>query len=61
MDIAHAVPAQIVEEDTLALDEPLVLLAGNRDAGIALLGRLDSLVRRRRHRAAALTASTMFQ
>ncbi len=53
MDVAHAVPAQIVEEDTLALDEPLVLLAGNRDAGIALLRRLDPLVRRRRHRAAA--------
>ena len=37
VDVAGAVPADVVEEDALALDEPLVLLARDRLADVALL------------------------
>jgi hypothetical protein len=61
VDVAHPVPADVVEEDPLALDEPLVLLARDRLADVALLqldrsgdglGRAHALV--------PTMASTMF-
>ena len=45
VDVAHPVPAHVVEEDPLALDEPLVLLARDRLADVALL-QLDRRGRR---------------
>ena len=45
VDVAHAVPADVVEEDPLALDEPTVFLARNRLADVPLL-QLDRRGRR---------------
>ncbi len=63
VDVAHSVPAHVVEEDPLALDEPLVLLARDRLADVALL-QLDRCGGRRLGRAHAFSptetiASTM--
>src|SRR5207302_6559308 len=67
VDVAHAVPANVVEEDALALDEPLVLLARDALADPDLSGSDDDGLGDGRgdgrglgHRAAALIASTMF-
>ena len=65
VDVADLVPADVVDEDSLPLYEPLVLLARNALAGEALLRGLDLLGRSRRHAdtspfAAAEIASTMF-
>ncbi len=38
VDVAHPVPPDVVEEDALALHEPLVLLAGDAGAEPAALG-----------------------
>ena len=66
VDVAHAVPLDVVDEDALPLDETLVLLA--RDAlALPLLGgrldldRLGCDGRCFGHSEAALTASKMFQ
>jgi hypothetical protein len=71
VDIAHVVALDVVEEDPLALDEPLVLLARDVLAAPAFSRRLfdDGLLRRHGRRAhsgtswpeAALIALTMFQ
>ena len=67
VDVAHPVPLDVVEEDALALDEPLVLLARNAlpdEAGLRLAFLDDERPfrrdRRLGHCAAALIASTMF-
>ena len=62
VDVAHPVPAHVVEERALALDEPAVLLARDRLPDEALLERLAGLGDGRRHALppAATTASTMF-
>ena len=62
VDVAHAVPAHVVEERALALDEAAVLLARDRLPDEALLERLAGLGDGRRHALppAATTASTMF-
>ena len=44
VDVARAVPADVVEEDALALDEPLVLLARDRLADVALLAARTPVV-----------------
>ena len=61
VDVAHSVPAHVVEEGALALDEPAVLLARDRLADEPLLERLAGLGDDRRHPLppAATTASTM--
>ena len=64
--VAHAVPLHVVEEDALALDEALVLLARDvraREARLRLARRDDERLRLRlglRHCFTALIASTMF-
>ena len=66
MEEAHAVPLDVVEEDALALDEALVLLARDALAGPAPLGLLllddERLVQGRlsHSRLAFWIASTMF-
>ena len=60
VEVAHAVPLDVVDEDALPLRQPLVLLAGDALAEQALAD-LDLLGRDRRHRATDLTASKMFQ
>src|SRR5204863_6802801 len=45
MDVAHGVPPDVVDELTLALDEPLVLLARDALPDEALDGCLDTLQR----------------
>jgi hypothetical protein len=61
VDVAHPVPLDVVREDALALDEPAVLLARDRLAGVADL-ELDSLFGRRLGHCpdAALIDLTMF-
>jgi hypothetical protein len=62
--VAHVVALDVVDEDALALDEPLVLLPRHALPGPALGRRLDlDLLRsqRLRHVDTALTASMMFQ
>ena len=49
VDVAHPVPADVVEERALPLDEPLVLLARDRLPDEPLLERLGGLGDRRRH------------
>ena len=69
VEVAHPVPLDVVDEDALALQEALVLLALDALAAPALLRRLDLLGGDRRlghlghlgHFATAFTASTMFQ
>ena len=74
VDVAHSVALDVVDEDALALDEPLVFLARHVLALVRRLGRLDldllgSDRRRAPHHgrhgrvrsAAVATASTMFQ
>ncbi len=65
VDVTHAVTLDVVDEHSLALDEPAVLLARDALPRPGLLGRfgLDAFRRgrRRAHEAAALTASKMFQ
>ena len=63
VDVAHAVPLDVVDEDALALNEAAVLLARDALALPGLLGGLG-LLRcdgRRAHSDAAFTASKMFQ
>ena len=61
VDVAHPVPAHVVEEGALALDEAPVLLAWDRLPDEALLERLAGLGdRRHAFPPAATTASTMF-
>jgi hypothetical protein len=62
VDVAHPVPAHVVEERALPLDEPLVLLARDRLPNETLLERLPGLSDDRRHLEppVATTASTMF-
>ena len=47
--VPHAVPPDIVDEDALALDEALVLLARNRLSLVGAALELDPLRRSRRH------------
>ena len=65
VEVAHAMPLDVVEEDALALDEPAVLLARDALADEALLERrlLGSRLGRRHADPfpTATTASTMFQ
>ena len=64
MDVAHAVPLDVVEEDALPLDEAPVLLARDALPDGALLKGGRPLGLDGRHAApfpAATTASTMFQ
>ncbi len=63
VDVAHAVPLDVVDEDSLALDEAAILLARNALSLPGLLGDVDLLGHNRggAHSAAALTASKMFQ
>ena len=62
---AHAVPPDVVEEETLALDEALVLLArdglaGPAPLGLLLLGRRRLVSSSQSSALAFRTASTMF-
>ena len=62
VDVAHPMPADVVEERALTLDETPILLARDRLPDEPLLERLRGLADGRRHRLppAATTASTMF-
>src|SRR5438270_3328342 len=60
VEVAHAVPLDVVDEDALPLREPPILLARNALAEPALAD-LDLLRGDGRHRATDLTASKMFQ
>ena len=62
VDVAHPMPADVVEERALTLDEAPILLARDRLPDEPLLERLRGLADGRRHRLppAATTASTMF-
>ena len=67
VDVAHAVPLDVVDEDALALDEAAVLLARDALALPGLLGASSRPARERSSsvelliRSAAFTASKMFQ
>jgi hypothetical protein len=61
VDVSHPVPAHVVEEGSLPLDEALVLLARDRLSDEALLQRRRRLLDDRHFLAPAdTTASTMF-
>ena len=44
VDVRHPVALDVVDEEALALDEPLVLLARDADPDEPLLGRLGLVV-----------------